>query len=105
MMMINRQNHGVDAIQIEVYRVLRERFAPFAGYSGPLFAGIYVHQGIAGGFYIDQQKQWLWLPDTAGRLRPEDAILSDEAGARQQNGTSTKWPNFPFDLAAYNAVR
>jgi predicted NAD/FAD-dependent oxidoreductase len=26
-------------------------------------------------------------------------------GARQQNGTSTKWPNFSFDLTAYNAVR
>jgi hypothetical protein len=82
-LMINRQNYGVDPTQIEVYRVLRERFAPLARYSGPLFAGIHVHQGIAGGFYIDQQKQWLWLPDTAGCQRPEDAILSDEAVARQ----------------------
>jgi hypothetical protein len=83
MMMTNGQNHGVDAIQIRVYRVLRERFGPFARYGGPLFAGIYVHRGIAGGFYIDQQKQWLWLPDTAGGLRPENAILSDGAVARQ----------------------
>jgi hypothetical protein len=50
---------------------------------GPLFAGIYVDRGIAGGFYVNQQKQWLWLPDSPGRQRREDAFLSDEGVAWQ----------------------
>lgn len=81
--MRNYHSRAIDPIEIEVYRVLRERFAPLARYSGPLFAGIFVQQGIAGGFYINQQKQWLWLPDSTDRQRPEDAFLSDEAVARQ----------------------
>src|ERR1700746_578593 len=81
--MMNCHNRGVDPIEIEVYRVIRERFAPLARYGGPLFAGIYVHQGITGGFYINQQKQWLWLPESPDRRRQEDAFLSDEAVARQ----------------------
>lgn len=83
MRMMNCHSRGVDPIEIEVYRVIRERFGPLARYGGPLFAGIYVHQGIAGGFYVDQQKRWLWLPDSPDGQRPEDAFLSDEALARQ----------------------
>jgi hypothetical protein len=34
-----------------------------------------------------------------------ESTKSASVGARQQNGTSTEWPNFSFDLTAYNAVR
>jgi hypothetical protein len=75
--------HSVDPIQVEIFRLLRVRFAALAHWGGPLFAGIHIEQGIAGGFYVNELKQWLWLPDEAGRFRLEDAILSDEAVARQ----------------------
>jgi hypothetical protein len=79
----DRMNPVGEPIRIEIYGLLRERFAPLARFGGPLFAGLYKREGIGGGFYVDQLKRWLWLPDSAGRFGPEDAFLSDEAVAGQ----------------------
>jgi len=79
------RNEEGDLNEVEIYRLLRLRFAPLARFGGPLFAGIHVSEGIPGPFYVDQQKQWLWLPwlpESVVRLRPEDAILSDEVVSR-----------------------
>jgi hypothetical protein len=51
-----REQAPADPIQIEVYRLLRERFASLARCGGPLFAGIYAHHGISGGFYVTEQQ-------------------------------------------------
>ena len=61
----------------EIYRLVRERFAPMARFGGPLYAGIYSSHGISGGLYVGEL-QWLWVPETTGGLGPEDAFLSDE---------------------------
>lgn len=76
-------NPPVDPIRIEVYRLLRERFAPLARCGGPLFAGVYSREGMSGEFYIDQLSRWLWLPNAEQPLRPEDVVLSDKAVAGQ----------------------
>src|ERR1039458_7556516 len=76
------KNQGGEVIGVEIYRLLRERFGSLARFGGPLFAGVHTNRGISGGLYLDQQKQWLWLPETGDHLRPEDALLSDEAVAR-----------------------
>ena len=62
----------------EIYRLLRERFAPMARFGGPLYAGIYTSQGISGGLYVGELSQWLWVPETTGNLGPEEALPSDE---------------------------
>ena len=62
----------------EIYRLVRERFAPMARFGGPLYAGIYSSHGISGGLYVGELNQWLWVPETTGGLGPEDALLSDE---------------------------
>jgi hypothetical protein len=74
-----------EPMRIEIYGLLRERFGPLARFGGPLFAGMYKRDGIGGGFYVDQLKRWLWLPNSAGRFSPEDALLSDEAVAGQND--------------------
>ena len=63
----------------EIYRLLRERFAPMARFGGPLYAGVYEHEGISGTMYVGELNQWLWVPwpEPPGSLRPEDALLSD----------------------------
>jgi hypothetical protein len=75
----------------EIYRLLRERFAPMARVGGPLYAGLYEHEGISGTMYVGELNQWLWVPwpETPGSLRPEDALLSDAqvAAARDLAGT------------------
>ena len=62
----------------EIYRLLRERFAPMACFGGPLYAGIYTREGISGGLYVGQQNKWLWVPETVGRHSPEDVFVSDD---------------------------
>src|SRR6516164_6496238 len=69
---------GTAKAPAEIYRLLRERFAPMARFGGPLYAGIYTSQGISGGLYVGELNQWLWVPETTGSLGPEDALLSDE---------------------------
>jgi hypothetical protein len=63
----------------EIYRLVRERFAPMARFGGPLYAGVYEHEGISGTIYVGEVTQWLWVPwpETPASLRPEDALLSD----------------------------
>ena len=39
----------------EIYRLLRERFAPMACFGGPLYAWIYTREGISGGLYADRK--------------------------------------------------
>ena len=36
----------------EIYRLLRERFAPMARFGGPLYASVYEHEGISGTMYV-----------------------------------------------------
>jgi hypothetical protein len=71
----------VDPIAVEAYRLLRERFALLARFAGPLFAGSYRRGDMKGTFYVTQLRQWLCVPETAGELQPDDAILSDDAVA------------------------
>ena len=59
----------------EIYRLVRERFAPMARLV-PLFAGMYSSQGISGNLYIGELSEWLWVP--AGSFGPEGTLLSDE---------------------------
>ena len=75
----------------EIYRLLRERFAPMARFGGPLYAGVYEREGISGTMYVGELNQWLWVPwpETAGSLRPEDALLSDEQVARERDLAAT----------------
>jgi len=61
----------------EIYRLVRERFAPMARFGGPLYAGIYSSHEISGGLYVGEL-QWLWVPETTAGLGPQDALLSDE---------------------------
>jgi hypothetical protein len=86
----------------EIYRLLRERFAPMARFGGPLYAGIYTSAGISGSLYVGELSQWLWLP-TADGLRPQDAILTDEAVSRRTDlrtvvGNLLRSARLVFDL-------
>jgi hypothetical protein len=67
----------------EIYRLVRERFSPMARFGGPLYAGVYEHEGISGTMYVGEQNHWLWVPwpETPGSLRPEDALLYAEVAA------------------------
>jgi hypothetical protein len=69
----------------EIYRLVRERFAPMARFGGPLYAGIYTSAGISGGLYVGELNQWLWVPETTGTLGPEDALLSDQQVAAERD--------------------
>ena len=73
----------------EIYRLLRERFAPLARFGGPLYAGDYSNEGISGGLYVGELNQWLWVPETVGRHRPEDALPSDEQVAAARDLAAT----------------
>ena len=78
----------------EIYRLVRERFAPMARFGGPLYAGIYSSHGISGGLYVGELNQWLWVPETTGGLGPEDALLSDEqVAAARFSGHPRKPPS------------
>jgi hypothetical protein len=46
----------------EICRLLRERFSPMARFGGPLYAGVYEHEGISGTMYVGELNQWLWVP-------------------------------------------
>ena len=75
----------------EVYRLVRERFAPMARFAGPLYAGIYTSAGISGSLYVGELNQWLWVswPETPGSLRPEDALLSDAQVSAERDLAAT----------------
>ena len=76
---------GTAKASVEIYRLLRERFAPMARFGGPLYAGIYTSEGISGGLYVGEQNKWLWVPETAGR----DAFISDEQVAAARDLAET----------------
>ena len=82
---ISPQDGGTVKDPAEIYRLVRERFAPLARVGIPLYAGIYSSHGISGNLYIGELNQWLWGPEAAGSLAPEDALLSDEQVARARD--------------------
>jgi hypothetical protein len=75
---ISPKDGGTVKDPAEIYRLLRERFAPIARFGGPLYAGIYSREGISGNLYVGELNNWLSVPETAVSLGPEDALLSDE---------------------------
>src|SRR5262252_6700402 len=82
---ISLKDSGAVKDRAEIFRLVRERFAPLARVGVPLYAGIYSIQGISGSLYLGELNQWLWVSETAARLGPEDALLSDEQVARARD--------------------
>ena len=75
-----RSGPAADPIDIEIFRLLRNRFSPLAGFGGPLLAGWYNRGDARGNFYLTQLSTWLWIADHDESLvlAARDILVSDE---------------------------